>query len=79
MITFTVDGVECQVEDGMTWEEWVESEYNVINAVIYESGIVVPIADSPCLICDSNYNPVSTTQEIIINHNYMIMFGGSVN
>ena len=28
LITFTIDGTECQAEEGMTWAEWVESEYN---------------------------------------------------
>lgn len=27
-ITFTIDGTEYQAEEGMTWGEWVESEYN---------------------------------------------------
>lgn len=28
LITFTIGGVEYQAEEGMTWEEWVNSEYN---------------------------------------------------
>lgn len=28
LITFTVDGVEYQAEEGMTWQEWCNSEYN---------------------------------------------------
>ena len=31
LITFTVDGTEYQAEEGMTWGEWVDSEYNVDN------------------------------------------------
>lgn len=27
-ISFTIDGTTYQAEDGMTWAEWVESEYN---------------------------------------------------
>lgn len=30
LITFTIDGVTCQAEDGMTLGEWKESEYNTI-------------------------------------------------
>ena len=37
LITFTVDGVEYQAEEGMTWEEWCDSEYNVSN-FIYDIG-----------------------------------------
>lgn len=29
LITFTIDGIEYQAEEGMTWEEWCNSEYNV--------------------------------------------------
>jgi hypothetical protein len=28
LITFTIDGISYQAEDGMTWEEWVYSSYN---------------------------------------------------
>jgi hypothetical protein len=28
LITFTIDGVEYQAEEGMTWGEWFNSEYN---------------------------------------------------
>jgi hypothetical protein len=29
LISFTIDGVSYQAEEGMTWEDWVNSEYNV--------------------------------------------------
>ena len=29
IITFTVNRTEYQAEEGMTWGEWVDSEYNV--------------------------------------------------
>lgn len=28
LITFTVDGVEYQAKEGMTWGEWCNSEYD---------------------------------------------------
>ena len=28
MITFTINDTEYQAEEGMTWGEWVESNYN---------------------------------------------------
>ena len=28
MISFTIDGVIYQAEEGMTWEEWINSDYN---------------------------------------------------
>lgn len=35
---FTINGTAYQFEKGMTWEEWVNSEYNTINAKILDSG-----------------------------------------
>lgn len=29
LISFTIDGTTYQAEEGMTWAEWVESEYNI--------------------------------------------------
>ena len=28
--TFTIDGINYKAEDGMTWEEWVETDYNTL-------------------------------------------------
>jgi hypothetical protein len=32
LISFTIDGTTYQAEEGMTWAEWVESEYNTVGA-----------------------------------------------
>lgn len=29
MISFSIDGTTYQAEDGMTWAEWLNSEYNI--------------------------------------------------
>ena len=39
LITFTIDGVQFQAEEGMTWEEWVNSEYNTGYSIL--SGLVL--------------------------------------
>ena len=36
LITFTIDGTEYQAEEGMTWGEWCDSEYNTDGYVIVE-------------------------------------------
>ena len=36
LLTLTIDGVEYQYEEGMTWEEWVNSEYNIDGYIIIE-------------------------------------------
>ena len=33
LISFTVDGIEYQAEEGMTWEEFINSEYNTGNFI----------------------------------------------
>lgn len=38
MINFTLDGVSYQAESGMTWFEWVNSEYNTIGYKISSYG-----------------------------------------
>ena len=81
LITFTINGVKYNAEEGMTWGDWVDSEYNIINASIYQlssgvSYITLMGTQGPITIYDSNYNYVNTTQEIIINHNYITIEGG---
>lgn len=40
LITFTVDGVEYQAEEGMTWGEWCNSEYNTSSDIrVVDTGI----------------------------------------
>ena len=52
LITFTVSVTECQAEEGMTWAEWVESEYNTIgvsiidNRVYYSGTVLTDMATS---------------------------------
>ena len=42
LIEFTIEGTTYQAEEGMTWEEWVDSEYNnesyiIVNEQVYTS------------------------------------------
>ena len=60
----------------------MNSEYNIINASIYllSSGVGYISLDSVqgvTIMQDSKYNYVITTQEIIANHNYSFISGGS--
>ncbi len=34
LITFTIDGTEYQAEEGMTWEEWMASDYDTVGAIL---------------------------------------------
>jgi hypothetical protein len=60
LITFTIAGTKYQAEEGMTWEQWVNSEYNTSN---YQNtgGLVV---DATMLKCVYN----ATSSDIILNN-----------
>lgn len=34
LISFTIDGTTYQAEEGMTWGEWVESDYNTDGYIV---------------------------------------------
>lgn len=69
LITFTIDDVEYQAEDGMTWGEWVESEYNILNYLIFDDYI----CNSTLLKCITVDSVYCTSNEVIIsNKNYII-------
>ena len=62
-----------QAEAGMTWGEWVESEYNVDGYIIDESWMygTIGLAGEFWAITDGGYpNYVYDTDEIIANHTY---------
>ena len=40
LITFTIDGTTYKAEEGMTWGEWVESEYNT-GGYIADAGLII--------------------------------------
>lgn len=39
IITFTIDGDEFQAQEGMTWNEWLNSSYNINGFIIGGRGI----------------------------------------
>jgi hypothetical protein len=41
LISFTIDGETYYAEEGMTWGEWVESEYNTNGYTISPDGVVL--------------------------------------
>ena len=48
LITFTVDGIEYQAEEGMTWEEWANSSYNTGGFIFYYSDTNHALYNSDC-------------------------------
>jgi hypothetical protein len=60
IIIFTYNGTEYNAIEGMTWGEWVDSEYNTANAVVggmYNNMIII----DGVMVLDPNnsYNPVA--------------------
>ena len=40
-ITFTIDGITYYAEEGMTWQDWVNSNYNTINAYLANKEVYI--------------------------------------
>ena len=68
IITFTIAGDEYQAEEGMTWEEWVNSEYNTSNFLIL-GGVIQSF--------DNKYVNAKTSDIIRNNGVYLLQTGNS--
>lgn len=70
LITFTIEGTSYQAEEGMTWQQWVDSSYNTGGWNI----------NSHSEVSNSTYtgfvNNVNSQDVIIANNNYTIYVGG---
>jgi hypothetical protein len=78
LITFTIAGTEYQVEEGMTWADWVESVYNTDKFKVYNDNIVKYVNQLPYFV-SINYNNVLKT-DIIVNgaeYEYIVPGGGN--
>ena len=74
MITFTIDGATYQAEEGMTWGEWVESEYNTDGYYIEDVFINEPNDYKQIQIeheSNGSAAAVKTTDTILPNINYI--------
>ena len=60
-INFTIGGTTYQAVEGMTWEKWVDSEYNTCSAVM---------SDDYILIGDRTISDASPSMEIVKDKNY---------
>lgn len=74
LINFTVDGVPYQAENGMTWEEWCNSEYNTDSYSIMLYGEVY--SSDGGQVCYSAGlgigDPVNSEDEITSEYNYRL-------
>ena len=60
LITFSIGDVACTVEDGMTWAQWVESDYNTPGCQLSNNGGV-----------DFVNEDVGATASIMLNGGYI--------
>ena len=67
-ICFSIAGTYYPAEEGMTWEEWVNSDYNT-GGYFLENGCVAD--ETLMFICKTTF-PESATSEIASNYNYKL-------
>lgn len=73
LITFTVSDTEYQAEEGMTWEEFVNSEYNTSGYFTSTSYDLVIYKGNTLIIGDlNNHSDVNITDLIVENGSYMV-------
>lgn len=72
LISFTINGTSYQAEDGMTWSEWCDSDYNTIGATVEDNRI-----SYQGHIATSYGEFVSSSSVIIGAEAYKTMGGGS--
>ena len=79
ILIFTIDGIEYQAEEGMTWEKWVNSDYNIDGYIIIEeqstSGIHKHISLNNRKVdfqrSNSSHHPIAVEYTDIIDSNYI--------
>jgi hypothetical protein len=74
LITFTVGGAEYQAEEGMTWGEWVETNYNTSGYYCnsYSNSINMGPANIASVSGDGLILPVSGDDLIINDASYIL-------
>lgn len=69
LIAFTIDGTSYQAEEGMTWQQWVDSNYNTGGFYIDSEGIA---ARSIHIVDSSGINFIDPQDAIIANYSYRV-------
>ena len=71
IIMFTIDGIQFNAEEGMTWNSFISSNYNTNNYVSQKTFSLTEYS-----VKDGNNNSVSGDMQIINNEQYIINFYG---
>lgn len=69
LIDFKLQGFELQAEEGMTWEQWVSSEYNTIYCSFWGNNV----QRGGEIVGTSNTTPVTITDVIISDFVYVLI------
>ncbi len=69
LITFTIASIQYQAIEGMTWGEWVSSEYNTDG--FYWDSFQIASQDGQYCVCLSDYTSVKNSDEIIDGYQYL--------
>ena len=74
IINFTIEGKSYQAEEGMTWTQWVNSEYNVGGYRVEDGSIYVFSGQAATIALSTGLSAskVSKNDAIIENHEYYI-------
>ena len=73
LISFSINGTAYQAEEGMSWEEWVNSEYNTVGAIVkdmYGDGLAMRININSEVIRSMDYSAVEPNDKIEVNAEY---------
>lgn len=73
LISFTISGTSYQAEDGMTWQQWVDSEYNTDGCYISSNRVYTSTGGSIGTIKTA----VSPSAVIVDGTDYDIVSGGA--
>ena len=72
-ISFTIDGKTYQAEEGMTWAEWCDSQYNNGQyAYTFEIADEMVIYDNGYICWDDSYEAELPTNTITSGHAYVM-------
>lgn len=73
IITFYIDEEQYQAEEGMTWVEWVNSDYNTCEAYVnYDRVFVLYDGLDFCCLYDDSFNMTIDSSELIIEDYHYI-------
>ena len=73
IISFSIESYQFQAEEGMTWREWVDSEYNSDGACVYNAGTdSIRFVEYSLDVLSPSNTPVKGSDAIISGYFYYL-------